>query len=122
MDKKYMNNFKPMSGVKLPSFENVNNMNDLFKLAKEMDILVDDSMQYVDKIKIATSIQATIIYYFIMDYIDTSTLQNILLIIMNYIYSIPNNSIDIMNAKNEFYIVDNILMSFLMINESVLPV
>ena len=102
MDKKYMNIFKPMSGVKLPSFENVNNMNDLFKLAKEMDILVDDSMQYVDKIKIATSIQATIIYYFMMDYIDTSTLQNILLIIMNYIYSIPNNSIDIMNAKNEF--------------------
>ena len=103
MDKKYMNNFKPM-GVEIPTFENVNNMNDLFKLTKEMGILVDDSMQYVDKIKIATSMYAKIIYYFMMDYIDTSTLQNILTIITKYISSIPNDSIDIMNAKNDFFI------------------
>lgn len=103
MDKKDMNNFKPMNtGFDPHYFENVNNMNDLFKLAKGMDILDDDSMQYVDKIKVATSMCATIVYYFMMHYIDTSTFQNILLIIMNYIDSIPNNSIDIMNAKNEF--------------------
>lgn len=100
-------NFKPMNnGFDPYPFENVNNMNDLFKLAKEMDISVDDSMQYVDKIKIATSMYATIVYYFMMHHIDTSTLQNILPIIVNYIYSIPNNSIDIMNAKNEFHTIE----------------
>ena len=109
MDKKYMNNFKPMSGIQMPDFENVNNMNDLFKLAKEMYILVDDSMQYVDKIKISTSMCATIIYYFMMDYVNTSTLQNILQIIEDYINSIPNNSIDIMNAKNDFRTIYNTL-------------
>lgn len=109
MDKKYMNNFKPMSSGGAPTFENVNNMNDLFKLTKEMGILVDDSMQYVDKIKIATSIYTKIIYYFMMDYIDTSTLQNILPIIMYYISSIPNDSIDIMNAKNDFFITSDTL-------------
>ena len=98
--------FKPMStGFDPYPFEHVDNMNDLFKLAKEMDILVDDSMQYVDKIKISTSMYATNIYYFMMGHIDTPTLQNILLIIMNYIDSIPNNSIDIMNAKNEFHTI-----------------
>lgn len=109
MDKKYMNNFKPMNGIQIPDFENVNNMNDLFKLAKEMYILVDDSMQYVDKIKISTSMCATIIYYFMMDYVNTSTLQNILQIIEDYINSIPNNSIDIMNAKNDFRTIYNTL-------------
>lgn len=109
MDKKYMNNFKPMSGIQIPTFENIDDMNDLFKLTKEMGILVDDSMQYVDKIKIATSMYAKIIYYFMMDYIDTSTLQNILPIIMDYISSIPNDSIDIMNAKNDFLITCNTL-------------
>ena len=97
--------FKPMDrGFDPYYFENANNMNDLFKLTKEMGILVDDSMQYVDKIKIATSMYAKIIYYFMMHYIDTSTFQNILPIIMDYISSIPNDSIDIMNAKNDFLI------------------
>ena len=111
-------NFKPM-GL---SFETMNNIFKYFDNNKSLKVYKDDSMSEADKIKVLTLYMTHFLFFYTVGDLLKSSVKQARDTIVNYIENIPTNSMDIMNAKNEFYIVDNILMSFLMIDESVLPV
>ena len=106
MDKKYMNNFKPMV-VTGARFENID---DIIEFGKTQNIVyMDDSMGIVDKIKMLTTITSGIYFWFTLNMIDSNSLMTGINIVSEYLTTIPNNSIEILNAKNEFQTVHLII-------------
>ena len=112
MDKKYMNNFKPMSGMETPTFENID---DIIQFGKKQNIAyIDDSMSVPDKIKMLTAIMSGIYFYYVVHVVDYSNLMGALNILVIYIADIPNNSVEILNAKNEFQAIFSIIYGITM--------
>ena len=112
MDKKYMNNFKPMSGVETPTFENID---DIIQFGKTQDMAyMDDSMGIADKIKMLTNIMSGIYFYFVVGVVEYSNLMEALNILIIYLKTIPNNSVEILNAKNEFQAIHTIIYGITM--------
>ena len=106
MDKKYMNNFKPMV-VTGARFENID---DIIEFGKTQNIVyTNDSMGIVDKIKMLTTITSGIYFWFTINMIDSNSLMTGINIVSEYLTTIPNNSIEILNAKNEFQTVHLII-------------
>ena len=112
MDKKYMNNFKPMSGVETPTFENID---DIIQFGKTQDMVyMDDSMGIADKIKMLTTIISSIYFSFVIDMINYDSLTKAIQITQEYLRTIPNNSVEILNAKNEFQAIHTIIYGITM--------
>ena len=112
MDKKYMNNFKPMSGVETPTFENID---DIIQFGKKQGIVyMDDSMDIPDKIKMLTAIMSGIYFHYVVHVVEYSNLMEALNILIIYLKTIPNNSIEILNAKNEFQAIFSIIYGITM--------
>ena len=107
MDKKYMNNFKPMAGVEPPSFENID---DIIQYGKMSEMAyMDDSMSIPDRIKMLTTIMSGIYFDFVVQTVDYNALMKVLTILTMYLRTIPNNSVEILNAKNEFQAILSII-------------
>ena len=112
MDKKYMNNFKPMSGVETPTFENID---DIIQFGKKQGIVyIDDSMDIPDKIKMLTTIISSVYFGFVIHTVDYDSLTKAIQITQEYLSTIPNNSIEILNAKNEFTTTSLMIMGITM--------
>ena len=100
MDKKYMNIFKPMVIVEPISFENID---DVIKFGNKQNIAyMDDSMGIPDKIKMLTTIISSVYFGFVIHTVDYDSFMKAIQITQEYLSTIPNNSIEILNAKNEF--------------------
>ena len=112
MDKKYMNNFKPMGGVETPTFENID---DIIQFGKKQNIAyIDDSMSVPDKIKMLTAIMSGIYFYYVVHVVEYSNLMKALNILIIYLKTIPNNSIVILNAKYVFQVIFSIIYGITM--------
>ena len=112
MDKKYMNNFKPMGGVETPTFENID---DIIQFGKKQNIAyIDDSMSVPDKIKMLTTIISSVYFGFVIHTVDYDSLTKAIQITQEYLSTIPNNSIEILNAKNEFTTTSLMIMGMTM--------
>ena len=112
MDKKYMNIFKPMVITEPISFENID---DVIKFGNKQDIAyMDDSMGIPDKIKMLTTIISSIYFSFVIHMIDYDSLTKAIQITQEYLSTIPNNSIEILNAKNEFTTTSLMIMGMTM--------
>lgn len=100
MDKKDMNIFKPMVITEPISFENID---DVIKFGNKQNIAyMDDSMGIPDKIKMLTTIISSVYFGFVIRTVDYDSLMKAIQITQEYLSTIPNNSIEILNAKNEF--------------------
>ena len=107
MDKKYMNIFKPMVITEPISFENID---DVIKFGDKQDIAyMDDSMGIPDRIKMLTTIISSIYFSFVIHMIDYDSLTKAIQITQEYLRTIPNNSVEILNAKNEFQAIFSII-------------
>ena len=112
MDNKYMNNFKPMGGVETPTFENID---DIIQFGKKQNIAyIDDSMSVPDKIKMLTTIISSVYFGFVIHTVDYDSLTKAIQITQEYLSTIPNNSIEILNAKNEFTTTSLMIMGMTM--------
>ena len=112
MDKKYMNNFKPMGGVETPTFENID---DIIQFGNKQNIAyMDDSMGIPDKIKMLTTIISSVYFGFVIHTVDYDSLTKAIQITQEYLSTIPNNSVEILNAKNEFTTTSLIIMGMTM--------
>ena len=112
MDKKYMNIFKPMVITEPISFENID---DVIKFGNKQDIAyMDDSMGIPDKIKMLTTIISSIYFSFVIDMINYDSLTKAIQITQEYLRTIPNNSVEILNAKNEFTTTSLMIMGMAM--------
>lgn len=96
-------NFKPMGGMKIE----FTNLDELIEYGKTQGILVDDSMTPSDKIKMLTAIMSSLMFDNKTGVVNDTLLSIGINIIYEYIDSIPNNSIEILNAKNEFKTIIN---------------
>lgn len=100
MDKKDMNIFKPMVITEPISFKNID---DVIKFGNKQNIVyMDDSMGIPDKIKMLTTIISSIYFGFVIHTVDYDSLTKAIQITQDYLITIPNNSVEILNAKNEF--------------------
>ena len=90
-----------MSGVETPTFENID---DIIQFGKKQGIVyIDDSMDIPDKIKMLTTIMSGIYFYYVVHVVEYSNLMKALNILIIYLKTIPNNSIEILNAKQSTY-------------------
>ena len=106
MDKKYMNIFKPMVIVEPISF---------IKFGNKQDIAyMDDSMGIPDKIKMLTTIISSVYFGFVIHTVDYDSFMKAIQITQEYLSTIPNNSIEILNAKNEFTTTSLMIMGMTM--------
>lgn len=103
MDKKDKNVFEPMGGMNVE----FTNLDELIEYGKTQGILVDDSMNPSDKIKMLTAIMSLLMFDKKTGVVNDTMLGIGVSIIYEYIGSIPNNSIEILNAKNEFKTIIN---------------
>lgn len=110
MDKKDMNIFEPMGGAGRIEFTN---MDDVIEYGIERGILVDDSMTLSDKIKLLGVILTTLLFDLKVGHIDNSIMTTGVDIILKHVNSIPNNSIEIINAKNEVRAINNIMYAIM---------
>lgn len=112
MDKKDKNIFEPMSGVETPTFENID---DIIQFGKKQGMVyMDDSMDIPDKIKMLTAIMSGIYFYYVVHVVEYSNLMKALNILTIYLTTIPNNSVEILNAKNEFQAIFSIIYGITM--------
>lgn len=112
MDKKYMNIFKPMVIVEQISFENID---DVIQYGNKQNIVyMDDSMGIPDKIKMLTTIISSIYFGFVIHIVDYDSLTKAIQITQEYLSTIPNNSVEILNAKNEFTTISLMIMGMTM--------
>ena len=112
MDKKDMNIFKPMGGEETPTFENID---DIIQFGKKQGMVyMDDSMDIPDKIKMLTAIMSGIYFYYVVHVVEYSNLMKALNILTIYLTTIPNNSVEILNAKNEFQAIFSIIYGITM--------
>lgn len=112
MDKKDMNIFEPMSAVETPTFENID---DIIQFGKKQGMVyMDDSMDIPDKIKMLTAIMSGIYFYYVVHVVEYSNLMKALNILTIYLTTIPNNSVEILNAKNEFQAIFSIIYGITM--------
>lgn len=104
-------NFKPMLS---PSFESINGILGYFDNNLEYyTVYMEDSMSEADKIKVLTSCMMYLLYDYMSNVFSKNDVAKAGNTILHHIENIPVNSIDIMNAKNDFYIAYNIFKSFL---------
>ena len=107
-----MNIFKPMVITEPISFENID---DVIKFGNKQDIAyMDDSMGIPDKIKMLTTIISSIYFSFVIHMIDYDSLTKAIQITQEYLRTIPNNSVEILNAKNEFTTTSLMIMGMAM--------
>lgn len=112
MDKKDKNIFEPMSGIVIPT--EFTNIYDVIEYGKTRGIRVDDSMSASDKIKMVSVIITSLMFDYKTGQIDVDIWSEGISIIYGYISSIPDNSIEILNAKNEFQLINNIMSMFML--------
>ena len=112
MDKKDMNIFKPMVITEPISFENID---DVIKFGNKQNVVcMDDSMGIPDKIKMLTTIISSIYFGLVIHTVDYDSLTKAIQITQEYLSTIPNNSIEILNAKNEFTTISLMIMGMAM--------
>ena len=112
MDKKDMNIFEPRGGMETPTFENID---DIIQFGKKQNIAyIDDSMSVPDKIKMLTAIMSGIYFYYVVHVVEYNNLMEALNILIIYLKTIPNNSVEILNAKNEFQAIFSIIYGITM--------
>lgn len=107
MDKKDKNIFEPM--FNLPTPTEFTNIDDIIEYGKTRGVLVDDSMTPSDKIKMLTAIISFLMFDHKLGRVNDTLLNAGQNIIEEYLISIPNNSIEIINAKNEFKTIVNVI-------------